>query len=138
MFFVSAVMNRQTLNKPSPIMKNIVGEGIGFMKSWTTDGVKKMPVWSRWMHVIKKKKLKITLSVLILFFAFFLSKAVLFEAAVPFFLPIWAIVARRYPRYLPFVWIGGLSGSLTLGIGQTVLHVLQVGGYQAVSQVLTK
>lgn len=129
-------MNRQTLNKPSPIMRNIVWEGIGFMKSWTTDGVKKMPVWSRWVQVVKKKKLKITLSVLILFFAFFLSKAVLFEAAVPFFLPIWAIVARRYPRYLPFVWIGGLSGSLTLGIGQTILHVMQVGGYQAVSQVV--
>ena len=136
MFFVCVVTNRQTLNNPSPIMRNIVWEGNGFMKSLTTDGVKKMPVWSRWMLLVKKKKLKITLSALILFFAFFLSKAVLFEAAVPFFLPIWAIVARRYPRYLPFVWIGGLSGSLTLGIGQTVLHVLQIGGYQAVSQVL--
>jgi stage II sporulation protein E len=136
MFFVCVVTNRQTLNKPSPIMRNIVGEGNGFMKSLTTDGVKKMPVWSRWMLLVKKKKLKITLSTLILFFAFFLSKAVLFEAAVPFFLPIWAIVARRYPRYLPFVWIGGLSGSLTLGIGQTILHVLQIGGYQGISQIL--
>lgn len=136
MFFVCVVTNRQTLNNPSPIMRNIVGEGNGFMKSLTTDGVKKMPVWSRWMLLVKKKKLKITLSTLILFFAFFLSKAVLFEAAVPFFLPIWAIVARRYPRYLPFVWIGGLSGSLTLGIGQTILHVLQIGGYQGISQIL--
>jgi stage II sporulation protein E len=117
-------------------MKIIVREGIGFMKSLTTDGMKKIPVWSRWMLLVKKKKLKIMLSALILFFAFFLSKAVLFEAAVPFFLPVWAIVARRYPRYLPFVWIGGISGSLTLGIGQAVLHVLQIGGYQAVSQVL--
>lgn len=106
------------------------------MKSMTTDSVKKMPIWSRWMIWIKKKKLKITLSLLIIFFAFFLSRVVLFEAAVPFFLPIWAIVARRYPRYLPFVWIGGLSGSLTLGIGQTVIHVLLVGGYQVVSHLL--
>jgi len=103
------------------------------MKSWTNDSVKKMPVWSRWSAFLKKKKLKITLSALILFFAFFLSKAVLFEAAVPFFLPIWALVARRYPKYLPFVWIGGISGSLTLGIGQTIIHVLLVGGYQAIS-----
>jgi len=129
-------MDRQTSNELSPIMKINAREGIGFMKSWANDGVKKIPVWIRWSLMLKKKKLKIALSALILFFAFFLSKAVLFEAAVPFFLPIWAIVARRYPRYLPFVWIGGISGSLTLGIGQTVLHVLQIGGYQAISHVL--
>jgi len=106
------------------------------MKSMTTDSVKKMPIWSRWIILVKKKKLKITLSLLIIFFSFFLSRVVLFEATVPFFLPIWAIVARRYPRYLPFVWIGGLSGSLTLGIGQTVIHVLLVGGFQVVSHIL--
>jgi len=136
MFFERVVMNRQTSNELSPIMKNIVWEGIDFMKSWTNDGVKKIPVWSSWALYLKKKKLKITLSALILFFAFFLSKAVIFEAAVPFFLPIWAIVARRYPRYLPFVWIGGLSGSLTLGIGQTILHVILVCGYQAITYLL--
>ncbi len=95
-----------------------------------------MTIWNSWIPVVKKKKLKIILSIFILFFAFFLSKAVLFEAVVPFFLPIWAVVARRYPRYLPFVWIGGLSGSLTLGIGQTILHVLLVGCYEVVSRVV--
>lgn len=117
-------------------MRNIVIEGIGNMKSWTSESSSRNHVWMRWILFLRKKKLKIGLASLILLFSFFLSKAVLFEAAVPFFLPVWAIVALRYPKFLPFVWIGGLSGSLTLGVGQTVIHLLQVGGFQLFNQLL--
>lgn len=119
-------------------MRNIVieVEGIGNMKSWTSGNISRNHVWMRWILFLRKKKLKIGLASLILFFSFFLSKAVLFEAAVPFFLPVWAIVALRYPKFLPFVWIGGISGSLTLGVGQTVIHLLQVGGFQLFNQLL--
>lgn len=117
-------------------MKNIVIEGIGSMKSWTSESISRNHIWMKWILFLRKKKLKIWLASLILFFSFFLSKAVLFEAAVPFFLPVWAIVALRYPKFLPFVWIGGLTGSLTLGIGQTVIHLLQVGGFQLFNHLL--
>lgn len=117
-------------------MKNIVIEGIGSMKSWTSESISRNQIWMRWILFLRKKKLKIWLASLILFFSFFLSKAVLFEAAVPFFLPVWAIVALRYPKFLPFVWIGGLTGSLTLGVGQTVIHILQVGGFQLFNHLL--
>ena len=117
-------------------MKNIVIEGIGSMKSWTSESISRNHIWMKWILFLRKKKLKIWLASLILFFSFFLSKAVLFEAAVPFFLPVWAIVALRYPKFLPFVWIGGLTGSLTLGIGQTVIHLLQVGGFQLFTHLL--
>lgn len=136
MFFFMGTMKRQTSSDDSPIMRNIVIEGIGSMKSWTSENIGRNHVWARWILVLKKKKLKIGLASLIMFTSFFLSKAVLFEAAVPFFLPVWAIVALRYPAFLPFVWIGGITGSLTLGIGQTILHLLQVGGFQLFNQVL--
>lgn len=129
-------MKRQTSNNDSPIIKTIVIEGIGYMKSWTSESIGRNHFWTRWALVVKKKKMKIWLASLILLFSFFLSKAVLFEATVPFFLPIWAIVALRYPAFLPFVWIGGLTGSLTLGIGQTIIHLLQVGGFQFFNNVL--
>ena len=137
-FFCVVVTKRQTFFNPSPIMNIIVVEGIGSMKSWTSESIGRNHTWTRWIHVIKKKKLKIWIASLVLLFSFFLSKAVLFEAAVPFFLPVWAVVALRYPAFLPFVWIGGISGSLTLGIGQMMIHLLQVGGFQLFYNLLRK
>ena len=58
--------------------------------------------------------------------SFFLSQAVLFDAAVPFFLPIWALAMMRYPKYMLPVFVGGISGSLFLGIGQSVIFLLQI------------
>ena len=58
--------------------------------------------------------------------SFFLSQAVLFDAAVPFFLPVWALATMRYPKYMLPVFVGGISGSLFLGVGQSVIFLLQI------------
>ena len=91
-------------------------------------------VWPfrKWLETFGKRKVKWRFSVFFLVASFFLSRAVLFGAAVPFLLPIWAIASIRYRAYLPLVIIGGGLGSLTGGPGQAVIHVLQVLLFQAV------
>ena len=74
----------------------------------------------------------IVVTFLFLFGSFFLSQAVLFDAAVPFFLPIWALARARFRKYLIWVFIGGMAGSAFLGVGQAVIHLLQLALFNAI------
>ena len=85
-----------------------------------------------YLEAIRKKKMDIILTTLFLLGSFFLAQAVLFDAAVPFFLPIWALARARFRKYLIFVFIGGLAGSMFLGVGQAVIHLLQLGLFNAI------
>lgn len=76
---------------------------------------------------VKKKWLNIMISCLFLSGSFFLSQAVLFDAAVPFFLPVWALASIRFREQLIWVFIGGMIGSVFLGFGQAVIHLVQLG-----------
>src|SRR5690606_24507786 len=90
--------------------------------AWQNAG---MPL-RRWADAVARRKVKIGFSLFFLAASFFLSRAVLFEAAVPFLLPVWALAAIRYRQYLPLVIIGGGLGSLMLGPGQAAIHILQI------------
>ncbi len=81
---------------------------------------------------IKRKKMDIILTLLFLIGSFFLAQAVLFDAAVPFFLPIWALARARFRKHLVWVFIGGIAGGALLGIGQAVIHLLQLGLFNAI------
>lgn len=85
-----------------------------------------------YFDALRKKKMDIILTIIFLLASFFLAQAVLFDAAVPFFLPIWALARARFRKYLIFVFIGGLAGSMFLGVGQAVIHLLQLGLFNAV------
>lgn len=58
--------------------------------------------------------------------AFYLAQAVVFEASVPFLLPFWAVVKHRYKGLSKMVLVGGILGSLFLGVGQAVILTLQL------------
>ncbi|WP_040224523.1 SpoIIE family protein phosphatase [Bhargavaea cecembensis] len=89
-------------------------------------------VWPfrKWVDAFGKRKVKWSFSAFFLLASFFLSRAVLFGAAIPFLLPIWALASVRYRAYLPLVIIGGGLGSLTGGVGQAAIHVLQIVLFQ--------
>jgi len=76
------------------------------------------------------KKVSILLHLCFLFLAFFLSRAVMFEAVVPFLLPLWAIVRQRYENEKWAVFVGGLLGALSLSIGQCFILLLQLVIYE--------
>ena len=61
----------------------------------------------------------------------FLSQAVLFDAAVPFFLPVWALARARFKKHLMWVFIGGMAGSVFIGLGQAVIHLFQLALFNA-------
>lgn len=87
------------------------------------------PMWQPIrMHVeeLKKRSVDLTLITLFLVGSFFLAQAILFDAAVPFFLPVWALASIRFRKYLIWVFIGGMAGSAFLGLGQAVIHLLQL------------
>ena len=73
-----------------------------------------------------RKKMQVIVTVFFLFGSFFLSQAVLFGAAVPFFLPVWALARARFRKQLIWVFIGGMAGSVFLDVGQAVIHLLQL------------
>ena len=79
---------------------------------------------------VKKKGLSFMMSSLFLIGSFFLSQAVLFDAAVPFFLPVWALASIRFREQLIWVFIGGMVGSGFLGLGQAIIHLFQIGLFQ--------
>ncbi|CAM3256183.1 SpoIIE family protein phosphatase [Filibacter tadaridae] len=85
-----------------------------------------------YMEVVARRKVEILVSVLFLFGSFFLSQAVLFDAAVPFFLPVWALARARFRKQQMWVFIGGMIGSAFLGLGQAVIHLLMIGIFNAV------
>lgn len=76
---------------------------------------------------LKERRQEVIRAMLFLISSFFLAQAVLFEAAIPFFLPIWAFMYVYDRRYSLYVLIGGVIGSFTLGVGQVVIHGLQLG-----------
>ena len=61
------------------------------------------------------------ISTIFFFMAFFLAQAIFFEAAVPFFLPLWVIVRSRYEHFKIMVLAGGVLGAFMMGTGQAVL-----------------
>lgn len=81
---------------------------------------------------IRRKRMDIIVTFLFLVGSFFLAQAVLFDAAVPFFLPIWALASIRFRKQLIWVFIGGMAGSAFLGFGQAVIHLLQLGLFHMV------
>lgn len=103
------------------------------MRVWMNDLQNHSPMM-KWVEAVRKRKVKIWMSVTFLFCSFFLSQAVLFEAVVPFFLPIWALTVKRYPAYLPWTFAGGMAGSLMLGFGETAIHLLQLALFQFLFQ----
>ena len=85
-----------------------------------------------YIEAVWKKKMQIIVTIFFLFGSFFLSQAVLFDAAVPFFLPVWALARARFRKQLIWVFIGGMAGSVFLGVGQAVIHLLQLLLFNAV------
>ena len=77
------------------------------------------------------KKMKLLLGSLFFVTAFFLAQSVVFEAAVPFSVPFWAIVQKKYKNYSLFVLIGSIIGSFFLGFGQLVILALQILLYES-------
>lgn len=87
------------------------------------------PISSQFRQTIEsigKRKMHILLTALFLLVSFFLSQAVLFDTAVPFFLPVWALAQTRFRKYLLWVFIGGMTGSAFLGLGQAVIHLFEL------------
>lgn len=72
------------------------------------------------------KKINLYIHLFFFLLAYFLSQAVMFEAAVPFLLPLWAIVRHRYDREKNYVLLGGILGALFLSLGQACILVLQI------------
>lgn len=79
----------------------------------------------RILENIQIRKVSISLAIIFFILTFFLAQVVLFEASVPFFLPIWALVSLRFQRFLPWAIAGAFLGSFTLGLGQVVIHAMQ-------------
>lgn len=85
-----------------------------------------------YLEMLGKRKMHILVAALFLCGSFFLSQAVLFDAAVPFFLPVWALAQARFRQHLIWVFVGGMFGSAFLGIGQAIIHLLQLALFNAV------
>lgn len=74
----------------------------------------------------EERQNSLLLNVVVLLGSFFLARAVFFEAAVPFFISLYAVIQLRYPQLKKWTIVGGLVGALTLGVGQAVLACLQL------------
>lgn len=80
----------------------------------------------------KAKKHEVIRAILFLMSSFFLAQSILFEAAIPFFLPIWAFASVYDRKYRIYVLVGGLVGSAFLGVGQIAIHILQLFLFQGI------
>lgn len=87
------------------------------------------------LMALMNRKVYLITAILFLAGSFFLSQAVVFDMAVPFFLPIWALASMRYRQHLIYVFIGGMAGSAFLGMGQAVIHVTQLLLFHLVMRV---
>src|SRR5690606_4003182 len=90
--------------------------------------------WQGHLNRYSIKKVSLFIHFFFLLLAFFLSRAVMFEAVVPFLLPLWAIVSKRYENEKWFVFLGGLVGALSLGLGQMLILLLQLGIYELIDR----
>lgn len=95
------------------------------MKTVYEQEQKRSFTWRKVVENIQARKVTLTLMATFFVLSFFLAQVVLFEASVPFFLPIWALVSLRFQRFIPWTFAGALLGSLTLGLGQLMIHVFQ-------------
>ncbi|MEI4771501.1 SpoIIE family protein phosphatase [Psychrobacillus sp. FJAT-51614] len=95
------------------------------MKTLYEQNQKRNFSWRKVLEAIQVRKVTISFTLIFFILAFFLAQVVLFEASVPFFLPLWALVSLRFQRFLPWTIAGALLGSMTLGLGQVVIHAMQ-------------
>ncbi|MEK9200311.1 SpoIIE family protein phosphatase [Ureibacillus sp. 179-F W5.1 NHS] len=92
---------------------------------------------SSWQNLTERfsiKKVNFFIHIFFFLLALFLSRAVMFEAAVPFLLPLWAIVKQRYENEKWTVLIGGLLGAFTLSLGQALILGLQLVLYELITR----
>ncbi|KGR76582.1 SpoIIE family protein phosphatase [Ureibacillus manganicus] len=86
------------------------------------------------LHGIKDgfsiKKISLIIHLFFFLLALFLSQTIMFGAAVPFLLPLWAIVRQRYENEKTWVLIGGILGAISLGLGQVLILGLQLVLYE--------
>lgn len=85
----------------------------------------KLPKFKFWTN-FSVRKINLFIHGFFFFLALFLSQAVMFEAAVPFLLPLWAITRQRYENEKFFVLAGGVIGAISLSFGQGLILVLQL------------
>ena len=83
-------------------------------------------------HKLGVKKRQLLIGSLFFITSFFLAQSVVFEAAVPFSVPFWAIIRTKYKEYAKYVLIGGLIGGFFLGFGQVVILALQIAMYECI------
>lgn len=84
------------------------------------------PTWLKLWTRYSIKKMNLFIHGFFFLLALFLSQAVMFEAAVPFLLPLWAITRHRYENEKYFVLFGGIIGALSLSFGQGLILILQL------------
>lgn len=89
----------------------------------------KTPLYKFWTR-FSFKKINLFIHGFFFLLALFLSQAVMFEAAVPFLLPLWAIVRERYENEKYFVLAGGVIGAIQLSLGQGLILILQLGLFE--------
>lgn len=88
--------------------------------------------WQGFAARFSIKKVSILIHVFFLLLALFLSRAVMFDAAVPFLLPLWAVIRKRYEHAKWSVLVGGLIGAVSLSVGQGLILCLQLVIYELI------
>ncbi|QGG49521.1 SpoIIE family protein phosphatase [Lysinibacillus pakistanensis] len=83
-------------------------------------------------HKFGVKRRQLFIGSLFFITSFFLAQSVVFEAAVPFSVPFWAIIRTKYKEYAKYVLFGGLIGGFFLGFGQVVILALQIAMYECI------
>ncbi len=122
-FLVNTFTNRQTLhNLPVILSETYNGGYVTMRKAFIQPN--KLPIPN--VAVSFKQQYPLLFAVSLCFAAFFLSKAILFEAIVPFFLPILAVALINHRDYFIWALIGGVVGSFTLGIGELSIHIIEL------------
>ncbi len=90
------------------------------------------------LHGIKDsfsiKKMSLIIHLFFFLLALFLSQTVMFDAAVPFLLPLWAIIKQRYENQRWMVLLGGMIGAVSLGLGQVLILALQLVLYELLTR----
>ena len=83
------------------------------------------------LNNLTKLQRNIITALMIFFLSFFLSRAVFFEIAAPFFIPLWAYINLHEKENKNYALLGGAIGALTLSIGQLLILILQLFFYSA-------